>query len=230
MSNSVNDNMHSIEVYLKKIDLNNYLIAKKREDIDEKIIEFTNFINTLREDICRYSQEINRIKSKTVKANLADIIYSYSRTIGINPSDISIECITDFKGINTAPFFADQLVEKFNKSKDTSSDELGFCIIIKTPLDKPITLRSTLRLDEIQRSGKVLGQHIEAFKRENNNRYTTDIKINDINDLILNFTLGELIKQTPQGMNEKDNISKAILEAAKVYSSIQENVEEHNIT
>lgn len=214
----------SVYEMMTEIDKGNFKISEHHKRILDEQYEFErDTIKPLREIIYEINKKIVSMKNTPIFARLEDIVNNYANNLNIQPSEVKVDYVTGFNSITHSHFYADFDIKNFNSHKDTSTNELDLYITISTSNTKPIHIKSTVNLNDKQKDGRPLGQHVLAYKKQEQNKFIVDVQIDNINDLTLNFILDNLIIQTHQGMKARDIISESILQASEKYN---ENIEE----
>ena len=211
---------HSILDYFKEIEQRRLEIAKHKQTIDEKTLEYEQAIATPKSLIEKNRLEIENIKKSGVKAELKDILDEIAREWNTTADQLNVNFQTYFVHSNVNLQYENAGV------KDISGYDLLNVVISYKNNNHPLHYTSfslPLKYDEPQKDGKPLSEHL-AYIRPSKvagqlmtpSKNQKNIVFDDLNSLIVNFEVGEFFDI--KGNIKDDFKTKAILNACELYS------------
>ena len=190
--------MSNITAYLKQLE-----IAKQiQQDANDGIVNLTKKyekeLNSYRERISQSNKAINKILTYDIKARMGDIVESLSEAWNIPIEEMQVFSDTRVgetwnKDMNLDNYIKGQLF--FRLDLKESSTPLSF--LIQDINGKHKTIISTfVNTSLLQSDGKPLHEHMKLAispKVTSNGRYKIVVDIDNLNDVILPFTINNLV-------------------------------------
>lgn len=224
----------SINAYIDEIEKREIVVGESQERIKKLTEEYKREVDLYLENIRRHNYEIKSVLDMKVKAELTDILSHMAKEWGVGRDEVVVHFHTDYDFSTGNEQYAMHNAKFFNNEKNVSTTIFPFHFVIHKPRKKGEefstfeTINVCIGLNEDQKDGRVLGEHIFAkAERIANDTIDVSIRIDDINMFILPFKLRELVKQDVVNGKLKyvprDETSRMILEAVEDYRLKCEN-------
>ncbi|MBQ7351535.1 MAG: hypothetical protein IJW59_01525 [Clostridia bacterium] len=212
--------MSNITEYLKQLET-----AKQiQQDANDRIVnltkEYENKLKSCRERISQSNKAINKILTCDIKARMGDIVESLSEAWNTPVEEMQIFSDTRIgetwnKDMNLDNYIKGQLFFRLDLRE---SRPLSF--LIQDSNGKHQTRISTfVNTTELQPDGKPLYEHMKlaiAPQVTSNGRYRIVVDIDNINDVILPFTINNLVAfDRDDKLQPVNDTAQAIIGASK---------------
>ena len=206
--------LQNIYAYLEEIEKNHLKIKNAQSALEALIEQHNKEKEPLLTSISQQQSQVAAMENKQVYAEFSDIVQHVAEQWGTTSDQLQIAYRTDR---NYSTFSEDAHIDamKFNQQeKDISLVKILFYFTISNPnkISQQLSFTSALPLDAIQKDGKRFSQHISAEAPKIDNKYYYCYKIDDLQQIILPFTLRSLALHA-----KRNDASRSILDAVEDY-------------
>lgn len=225
--------MNSIEDLLSQMKGRKDEIDEIKKYIDIKTAEFEKSMSAYRDSLLNQKQRLWKLEETPINVGLSEVVDCLAKQWGVSASDIDCQysslwdhsCYASI----TNSYNAKENKRLFNFNKATGSSNIPFTFKLarknNNDANNRVMLDCVMCLDVVQRDGKRFGDHVTAVSKiKDDELIVSKLVIDDLSQLVLNFSLKELIRENQGNIVPRNDLCKAILDGADRYMRDQQEM------